>query len=94
MKKANKFGCWCSVVQCLVITLILTLVLGLAKSPLIGVICMGASLVMTPLVSLATQKFVKSKPETATENAETETEINTDESVTSENVSQIQTENN
>ncbi len=94
MKKANKFGCWCSVVQCLVITLILTLVLGLAKSPLIGVICMGASLVMTPLVSLATQKFVKSKPETATENAKMETEINTDESVTSENVSQIQTENN
>jgi len=65
LKKANKFGCWYSVVQCLVITLVLTLVWGLSKSPLIGVICMLASLVMTPLVSLATSKLVKPKQETA-----------------------------
>lgn len=95
MKKSNKFGCWWSVIQCLVITLVLTLVWGLSKSPLIGVICMGASLVMTPLVSLATQKLVKTKPELVTESAETAPDVKTEASEpVVENPTEVQTENN
>ena len=63
MKKANKYGAWASVIVTLITTITLVFVpgFGLAKSPLIGVICMFASLVVTPLVSLATSKLATKK---------------------------------
>lgn len=63
MKKANKYGAWASIAVTLITTLTLVFVpgFGMAKSPLIGVICMFASLIVTPLVSLATNKFATKK---------------------------------
>ena len=63
MKKANKYGAWASIAVTLITTLTLVFVpgFGMAKSPLIGVICMFASLVVTPLVSLATCKIATKK---------------------------------
>ena len=63
MKKSNKYGAWSSIAVTLITTLTLIFVpgFGLNKSPLIGVICMFASLIVTPLVSLATSKIATKK---------------------------------
>ena len=63
MKKANKYGAWASIAVTLITTLTLVFVpgFGMAQSPLIGVICMFASLIVTPLVSLATSKLATKK---------------------------------
>ncbi|MBR7110427.1 MAG: sodium:solute symporter, partial [Clostridia bacterium] len=58
MKKSNIYGTWASIIATLVITATLIFVpgFGMAKSPLIGVICMFTSLVITPVVSALTAK--------------------------------------
>ncbi|MBR7111058.1 MAG: sodium:solute symporter [Clostridia bacterium] len=58
MKKSNIYGTWASIIATLVITATLIFVpgFGMAKSPLIGVICMFTSLIITPIVSALTAK--------------------------------------
>lgn len=70
-KKINKFGAYASMIGCLVTTFVLVFVfgaisggntfgeivnLGIARSPLIGVICMAQSVIVTYVVSLLTYK--------------------------------------
>ena len=54
MKKANKYGAWASIITTFVITIALIFVpsIGMSNTPLIGVICMIASLIVTPVFSL------------------------------------------
>lgn len=63
MKKSNIYGAWASIISTLVITATLIFVpgFGMSKSPLIGVICMFVSLIITPIVSLLTAKRATSK---------------------------------
>ncbi len=63
MKKSNIYGTWASIIATLIITATLIFVpgFGMAKSPLIGVICMFVSLIITPIVSLLTAKRATSK---------------------------------
>lgn len=71
-KKVNKYGAYASMFGCLILTLILIFVFGaisvkggsfgaifnagIARAPLIGVICMASSVVLTYFVSLLTYK--------------------------------------
>lgn len=71
-KKVNKYGAYASMIGCLVLTLILIFVFGavsvkdgsfgaifnagIARAPLIGVICMASSVVLTYFVSFLTYK--------------------------------------
>lgn len=71
-KKVNKYGAFASMIGCLVLTLILIFVFGavsvkdgsfgaifnagIARAPLIGVICMASSVVLTYFVSFLTYK--------------------------------------
>ena len=63
MKKANIYGTWASIIATLLITLVLIFMpgFGMVKSPLIGVICMFTSLIITPVVSLLTAKIATAK---------------------------------
>ncbi len=63
MKKSNIYGTWASIISTLLITLVLVFVpgFGLAKSPLIGAICMLFSLVITPIVSVLTKNIATKK---------------------------------
>ena len=63
MKKSNIYGTWASIIATLLITTVLIFVpgFGMSKSPLIGVICMFISLIITPIVSLLTAKRATSK---------------------------------
>ena len=71
-KKANKYGTYASITACLLITIILIFVfgditggdtfisllkLGIKKSPMIGVFCMGSSLIITPVASIVGEKI-------------------------------------
>lgn len=66
-KKANKYGTYASITACLLITIVLIFVfgdmtggttfgqllkLGIKKSPMIGVFCMGSSFIITPVASI------------------------------------------
>ncbi len=63
MKKSNIYGTWASIIATLLITAVLIFVpgFGINKSPLIGVICMFTSLIITPIVSLVTAKRATAK---------------------------------
>ncbi len=63
MKKSNIYGTWASIIATLLITAVLIFVpgFGMAKSPLIGVICIFSSLIVTPIVSLLTAKRATAK---------------------------------
>lgn len=63
MKKANIYGTWASIISTLLITLTLIFVpgFGMTKSPLIGVICMLTSLIITPIVSILTKNIATRK---------------------------------
>ncbi|HOO22147.1 MAG TPA: hypothetical protein PKY53_00490 [Clostridia bacterium] len=75
-KRMNKYGAWASIIGTLVITVVLaalgfvpglekTVVFGINNSPVIGVICMAYSVIITPVVSLIAEKITaKKKPET------------------------------
>lgn len=54
MKKANKYGAWASFITTFLITIVLIFVpgVGMQNTPLIGVICMFASFIVTPVFSL------------------------------------------
>ncbi len=54
MKKANKYGAWASIASTFLITGVLIFIpgVGMSNTPLIGVICMFASLIVTPVFSL------------------------------------------
>ncbi|MBQ9115114.1 MAG: sodium:solute symporter family protein [Clostridia bacterium] len=71
-KKANKYGTYASITACLLITIILIFVfgdmtggdtfisllkLGIKKSPMIGVFCMGSSLIITPVASIVGERI-------------------------------------
>ncbi len=58
MKKANKYGAWASIIATFLITIALIFVpgVGMKNTPLIGVICMFASLIVTPIFSLIFSK--------------------------------------
>lgn len=75
-KKANKYGCWVSIIGTLVITFVLVGIFGaiatpegtafgdvvkagIGKSPLIGVICMAFSLMVTPIVNVVASKYIE-----------------------------------
>lgn len=62
-KKSNIYGAWASIIATLLITAVLIFVpgFGMAKSPLIGVICMFTSLIITPIVSMITAKRATAK---------------------------------
>lgn len=63
MKKANKYGAWASIISTFAITIALVFVpsIGMKNTPLIGVICMFASLIVTPVVSLIFSKRATNK---------------------------------
>lgn len=71
-KQMNKYGAWASVIGTIVITFTLVIigffpgfeksvVFGIKNSPVIGVICMAYSVIITPTVSLITNKVLKLK---------------------------------
>ena len=81
LKRANKYGAYISVTMCLVTTVVLIFVfgslsggkafgelvtLGIKKSPVIGVICMAQSMIVTPIGILF--KGRKSASDGASEN--------------------------
>ena len=63
MKKANKYGAWASIISTFIITIALVYVpgIGMKNTPLIGVICMFASLIVTPVFSLIFAKRATNK---------------------------------
>lgn len=71
-KQINKYGAWASIIGTLVITFTLVILgfvpglknsvfLGINNSPVIGVICMAYSVIITPVVSIITNKLLKLK---------------------------------
>ncbi|NLL55625.1 MAG: sodium:solute symporter family protein [Clostridiales bacterium] len=69
-RKMNKYGAWASVIGTIIITATFvglgfapkfenSIVFGIKNSPVIGVICMTYSVIITPIVSLITNKLYK-----------------------------------
>ena len=55
-KRTNTAGAWAGVVSALAVTLVMSMIPAFAgKSPMIGVLSMFASLILTPVVSLLTK---------------------------------------
>lgn len=73
-KQMNKYGAWASIIGTILITIVFvaigfapgmekSVVFGIKNSPVIGVICMAYSVIITPVVSIITNKLFKLKIE-------------------------------